>query len=659
MLLPLVLSVLVSHAVPTAVDCETGVTVDTVPATEPLCASGTAEAPCGARLFVVEAAAPGLVDVRPTGATPVAGTFAQTQLAEPPLASGTFDFVVDVDCDGTRSAADTVVEAAVEVLAEAVSTGVDAAASRARWQELGAALDALAGRWPQHQTSLLLGETTDPVWVLPGGNPAVLLLWTPDGVSEVALPPEAQALLGCGDALASVLALPSDGLAVNDGNRSVDMSEVLALGYPFASVEDDQDLRSCAFLASGLAETTPLLLGLLASLDALEAEESNTPALRLTREAQTRANTLSEVLSDLRRGVTQQLARVNAVSAARAPWRSDALAALAERVATEGWSPDEQALLALHRLDEDATTDRLLETAASDGTRSHEDALLLLQDVLSSAGEEADRLQAELEALATAHAPWAIDHDPTASLDGPYFGRVGRTLALSAQAASPRGDGLALRWDLDADGIVGDAEGGAAAWTPAVPARSLLRVEATDQRGVTVEAFATLEVEASQAPSTWVEVGPEDVLVARPAGEPLSFLALATAGTGAPLRYTFSLDGTEQATVEPPTAEAPAYWDWLPDPNVVGLHHVRVVAHDPSGDRADRAAHWSVHITEPLGGDDEPEPDPEPDDTGTGTAAAPPQGESDPAGGCGGGRALGVLGLAFLALVGPGLRRRR
>ena len=98
--------------------------------------------------------------------------------------------------------------------------------------------------------------------------------------------------------------------------------------------------------------------------------------------------------------------------------------------------------------------------------------------------------------------------------------------------------------------------------------------------------------------NTWVETAPETTFAVRQADATVSFLALASAGTGLPLIYTFSLDGVVQTTVEPATAEEPAYWDWQPDASAVGLHHVEVLAQDPAGARADQTAHWAIQITE-------------------------------------------------------------
>ena len=659
MLLSLVLSALTGHAEPLAVDCETGSALDTQPATQDLCVSGTTDATCGPTLFLLEAGSPGLVDVRPSGPTPVTGTFTTVLLAEPPLATGSFDLFVDADCDGTRGTADTLVPTAVTILPEAVSAGVDAPGQRVAWQAVTDTWSQLSGAWSQHQTSLLLGDETDPVWVHPGGNPAMLLLWTADGVTEVALPPEAAALLACGQSLSQVLAAPAAALATPSSEEGLDFSTLRDLGYPFAVEEDNQDVRGCAILASGLAETSPLVSGLMASLDALEAETDNTRALRSSRQAQARASLLAEVLSDLRRVAIQQLAGLNAVQATRSPWRADRLEALAERVASEGWNADERELLALHGLGEEDVAAALLAAPRSEDSLSHEAALVLLKEALDTAASLLGPLGSSLDSVAEAHAPWAIDHDPTATLDGPYFGRVDRPQELSAQATSPREDGLTLAWDLDADGLVGDAEGGTATWTPSQAGRSLLQLEATDDRGVSVVAFATLEAESSQAPSTWVQLRPEDTAQRSGAGGVVSFAALADAATGTALRYTFFLDGVEQSVVEPTTADTPAAWDWEPDGDAVGLHYVEVVAEDPTGNRSDRTAHWSVHVTPSTSSDDGDGSDPALEDTGEPDNAGPPRStpEDVDEGGCGSTRSAVLLPLCLLAVGGWSRRR--
>ena len=654
----------------TAVDCATGAVVTAAAASSSLCASGTTEANCAARVYLLEAGEPGLVDVRAAGATAVTGSFDRVLLAEPPLITGGFDLVLDEDCDGARGAGDIEAPLAVSIPAEPIALAEDPAAFRADWQGRAEAWADVAVHWRLHQGSPLLGDTAAPVWLRPGGNPALMLLWTADGLTGVAVDPSAAHLLSAGGALGATLDLTAAALSADPADATLDPTAAQALGYPFSAPVEDQDIRSRTYVAGALAEVSVLLAGLHGSLVALDGAEGNTEAARAAQESLTRTRVLLGLFDDLTRVSSQLVNGTTAIPATGSPWSPELLQALQERVASEGWDAAEQDLLDLHGLDADAVAAELLATVVPARGQSYRDTLTELRDALVEAEGTLADLEVSLEAIAAAHATWAIPHDPVVSLDGPYFARVGQTVALTPTVEAPRGAGaVQLSWDLDADGVAGDVEGDAASWSPVAPARSLLRLDATDDRGVTVSAFATLESELEMPRNTWVETAPETTFAVRQADATVSFLALASAGTGLPLTYTFSLDGVVQTTVEPATAEEPAYWDWQPDASAVGLHHVEVLAQDPAGARADQTAHWAIQITEASGGDGGGDGGSDggsgsgsgsgsgdggdPEDTGIG--AGPPT-ATEGCGGCDGGDGAAALPLLLLGL---GLGRRR
>ncbi len=647
-------------ASPSLVDCETGEVVSQVEATEPLCASGRTDSSCGAGLYLLESGAPGLVDVRAVGPSSVSGDFERLQLAAAPLATGTFDLVIDENCDGLRSATDPQASGALVVPAQPVSGQVDPAGFLTGWQARAAEWESLAERWVLHQSSLLLGDTPSPVWVQPGGNPALLLLWTPDGASVVPVETPAAALWSSAEDLAAALVFPADALSSSPTDSGIDLSAVRDLGYPFFTAEDEQNARGRAYLASGFAEAGALLVGLHETLFALDTTTDNTEAARLARTAQVRADTLTLIFHDLVRASRHQVNATSAVPAATVAWEPASLNALQERVAREGWSPEEQTLLSLHGIEEDRLAEALLATPVPDTASTLQETLLALKDSLEAAAATTAALSGELETLAAEHETWSVRHDPGVVLEGPFFGRVGYTHSLSVDPQSPRDPRLSLSWELDGDVVADETEDNAAVWSPTRPSRSLLRLEARDDRGVSVEAYATLEAEPGLATSRWLERGPETTLVVRQAGSAVSFLAVADAGTGLPLHYTFSLDGTDQETREPSTADAPAYWDWLPDDSDVGLHYVEVLARDPTGNRADLRSHWAIEIVASASGDggsDGSTTNPDPfDPQDTGEPGEPRRSRPEEADRCGGSGSGAMLPFALLCL---GLRRRR
>lgn len=658
-MVPHLLALVTAAASPLAVvDCETGDAVGTVAASSPLCATGTVESACATpTLSVVAAGDLALEDVTDNGPDLVTSTVTQQQVASPPLATGTFDLVVDIDCDGALSAADTRIASAVVVPVEAVAVSADASAFHAEWAPSTAALAALSVQWARTQSSPLLAEETAATWQHAGGNPALTLLWTsPDTLVVVPIPPAGVALLDQGEALEAALALAGDALSSSDPGRALSWDPATDVGYPFAGNASSQDARDRSKVASAWADAAVLLAGLHGTLVALEGTSDNTEAARLAHEGLARAAGLGSALADLQRITAQLRARANSVPANSALWDPDDLSALQERVATSGWTTAERELFELHALDPDEVAAELQLAPALDAPASYQSTLDALDDVLDSAAAALDALQAHLQAVADAHAPFAIQQDPTVTLTGPFFGREGQELALAGASDSPRAAPLELRWDLDHDGAFDDGDAEEARWVPPAAARSLARLQAEDDRGVVIDGFAVVEVETARAPSTWLELGPEALSVARVAEAPVSFLALAQAGTGQPLTYTFLVDGVEQSTVSSTLVDEPAFWDWLPTNDDVGLHYVEAVAVDPTGDRAPAHTHWSIEITPAApsstdgtsGGDGGSDPD---DDTGSapGGASATPGAPDD--GGCGGGAAIGVAWLALLGLV--------
>jgi len=140
---------------------------------------------------------------------------------------------------------------------------------------------------------------------------------------------------------------------------------------------------------------------------------------------------------------------------------------------------------------------------------------------------------------------------PTASAGGPYAIDEGQPLALTSVASDPAGaaDPLTYTWDLNDDGIFGDALGAAPSvtWSQLValgildgPTARSIRVRVDDgDGGVTTSLSATLTV--NNAPPTSVSAG-GPYSIEEGASLLLSATASDPAGVADPLTYTWDLN---------------------------------------------------------------------------------------------------------------------
>lgn len=99
---------------------------------------------------------------------------------------------------------------------------------------------------------------------------------------------------------------------------------------------------------------------------------------------------------------------------------------------------------------------------------------------------------------------------PTVTVDPVSGATVGRASALHATAADPTsGGGIAtVSWDLDGDGVFGDAAGADVSWTPASAGERPVRARVTDTDGMVAVAERVVTVAAGATTATTTTPSP-------------------------------------------------------------------------------------------------------------------------------------------------------
>jgi PKD repeat protein len=116
---------------------------------------------------------------------------------------------------------------------------------------------------------------------------------------------------------------------------------------------------------------------------------------------------------------------------------------------------------------------------------------------------------------------------------------IGAPVLLDAsRSTDPNQDPLSFSWDLDGDGVFGDATGGLQTVRYAVPGQYLVAVQVSDGRGVTSVAQGAITVLADLAPVVAFTNDPLQPL----AGAAISFAATASDPDGTVARIDWDLD---------------------------------------------------------------------------------------------------------------------
>ena len=275
--------------------------------------------------------------------------------------------------------------------------------------------------------------------------------------------------------------------------------------------------------------------------------------------------------------------------------------AIQSRLAADGLDEDEVALLELYGLDEDARDAFVAATIATDVPPEPFGPIMLLDEMLdgiASARASLDDLQDQADAVVDDVAQVVTPHHPQASAGADYEVVLGQTLTLSAAASSdPDGDALTYAWDLDADGAFDDATGAAPTLQPSVLGSWLIGVVATDPSGNDDADWARVTVTAANQPPTLVSFTPEGLTVEVEVGEELPWSVAASDPEGGPVTYEWTLDEDVVGSA--------AEGAWTPVEGDLGLHLLRVRVADDSPLSADLLEQRQVLVVAASGGDDD------------------------------------------------------
>jgi hypothetical protein len=173
---------------------------------------------------------------------------------------------------------------------------------------------------------------------------------------------------------------------------------------------------------------------------------------------------------------------------------------------------------------------------------------------------------------------------PLVEAGGPYTVPEGGMVVLAGSAVDPDGDALTYRWDLDGDGVFGEAvtaRGDERGATPTFVATGLdgptsrtLTLRVTDSTGLVGEDSAVIDVE-NAAPV----VGTFTVPVAANEGQLVSFNAAATDPAGALDTISYAWTVTDPDGADSSFAGRPISFRFGRD----GVYTVQVVASDEDG----------------------------------------------------------------------------
>ncbi|MDD1709727.1 MAG: hypothetical protein LUQ37_02320, partial [Methanoregulaceae archaeon] len=270
-------------------------------------------------------------------------------------------------------------------------------------------------------------------------------------------------------------------------------------------------------------------------------------------------------------------------------------AALANRVRTIGFTPDERRTLLNHGL---GTADiAALEAGfVADGPQvvpTGDDLVAQLDAQLAAQAGLADALAASAAGwtdVVTALEQRTAAAAPAASAGGPYLAASGQvTLDATGSAAATGSTLTSYAWDLNGDGSFDDATGPTPTVTlPAGPSRTV-GVKVTDDHGAWAVGYAHVTesggdrapVVASSSPATAVTVN---------SGANQTFTVQASDPDGDPLHYSWTVDGAPVTGVDTPS------WSYQPTDSDVGERVLTVVV---SGARLGAVHSWVVSITKP------------------------------------------------------------
>ncbi len=232
----------------------------------------------------------------------------------------------------------------------------------------------------------------------------------------------------------------------------------------------------------------------------------------------------------------------------------------------------------------------------------------------SNAGTAADMVatQSSLNTLASSMAAFASEADgivlqlatdpsvgddrPLADAGGSYSGTAGAPITLSATASvGARGNRVPItsyQWDLNGDGVYGDATGSTVTNTWTQPYDGVVGVKVTSDWGYVGYAWANVHITSTQHLPSIATAPDAGTIVRLAAGSSQTFTPTITNPDNEPLSLTWSLDGT-------PVPGAPTPFTYTSTSTDVGFHGVTVAATNTGPLGGTISATWRVLVSQP------------------------------------------------------------
>jgi len=269
--------------------------------------------------------------------------------------------------------------------------------------------------------------------------------------------------------------------------------------------------------------------------------------------------------------------------------------AFANRVRTTGFSPDEERVLTNLGFSQPAINDLEGQQVQAGHVvgYSSQDLVDQLDQVLAARAEMAASLVASAatwdELVTTLES--ADRTLPAADAGGPYAVTGGGAVTLDG-SGSRAATGAALttyEWDLDADGAFDDATGASPTATFPTEGGQLVSLRVTDDQGRQAVAHAHVAVTGGDQPPVVTSTEPAPA-VSVEVEQPLNLGVVASDPEGAPLSFSWTIDGTDLAATGDELA-------WTPTIDDLGPHSISVVVRDGSSRGTRRT--WRVTVTAP------------------------------------------------------------
>ena len=601
---------------------------DTFALNEIVCGIGDVDTPCqgsiigAADIWVIPAGAPDFT-LAP-GSTPKrivtaggAGGFWSEILWLPDLVPGSYDLLMDEDCNGSFNGIDRRVEDAFTVLN--FDTGVDidvtaikaaAAAEAQRWIDI-------KNGWDLTVAVVNLIGKVNTFASAAGGDFSGLIGWVygkatgmPTDYNGAVLQVGTQIIHGLTNNMAIhwllLAADPPDG----------DYQPLVTLDWSFAGADTD-GLPAYPYAPMGSAPVEAQVLevaGLLAEQAVLgdafirqfekyqgaDADGSN-PWIHTTA---SRTKVLADAMVDHFDAMETALGALETTLLGEpdAALENDPgeFAAIQARLGNHGLDAEEVAALeefGLGPAEREAFVDATLAAEAPPEAFS---PLSLVQDMkgrIPTIRAAYQGVADQASATMLAEAPYAGVTHPVADAGGPYTATVGVAQALTAaNSTDPDGQALSYAWDLDADGAFDDATGVGPSWTWAEEGTRLVAVMVTDADGAESLAMARVSVGPGNLPPRIDAFEPSEYDPFVGAGASLLFSVEASDPEGDVVSVEWTVDGE--------VVGSELEWTWTPTIDL-GRAHVQVRVSDSNAISRDTFEERYVQIGGEEPGDDD------------------------------------------------------